>query len=1153
MSDGNKKTFVYIKDPEFAWIPATLLKTEGDKAHVSVPQYKDEQSISSDGGRAATKEVQDIVNLKDYPHKVLPLQNVDANGNLLVFPDMVKLPYLHEAGILYNMKARHKEGHPYTRTGDIVIAINPFQWFTELYTEKKRIYYSNRLVWQEDNDKDARDGMDPHVYEVSALSYKGLAFGGEDQSILVSGESGAGKTETVKIAMNHMASVQKGPGASSSDALDPVVKRVVESNPLLEAFGNAKTRRNDNSSRFGKYLQLQFDNTEAHKMAYGNVKESLCKLAGSKCDVYLLEKNRVVGHDNEGGERTYHIFYQILAAPEDKKKWIWDKLAGSSNNSFKYIGHSTTTSIEGMTDAQHFANTCEVLELIDVKGEKLRAMMRAIVAVMQLGNIEFDSLKGDKDKSSIKNKAAVKDLAGLMHVDEEALSLCFTERTMKTKTEEYKVPLNPVAAQDSAGALAKEIYGKVFLWLVRAINAATCAEDNYKDGTMSKFGIIGLLDIFGFESFVVNRFEQLCINYANEKLQAKFTEDIFRSVQQEYEAEGIELAEIWYDDNTDVLDLIEGRTGLLALLNEECVRPKGNDEQFVQKALQMNQKSPCLIVNKMDRMSFGIHHYAGKVMYDADQFVSRNQDTLPTDLEDLCKLSDNFIISAKLDTMDEGPAPSGRGVRRAKSNLVAPTVWGKYKTQLASLMGNLRKTNSRYIRCIKPNMVKKPVLMEHLPTVEQLRCAGVVAAVTLSRSAFPNRLDNQVTRFRYATQWDGAKFPSKRNSSMTPEEALRADCDAILTCALKGKEFKDDRGKVVKMFVVGKTRSYFRAGALEYLEANRLENGLDEPATVIQKYARRFLVKLHWDDMTQGAREAERLAREEEERKRMAELESQARESEAKRKELERRKRDEAARKAKEERERKEKQERLERKRKEREERERVEREQAEQEDKIKSLKKEIRKLEKELDEKKIKAEKKIRDVESEAKELEAEAAELQQKYDELMKQAESIDKGEISTNKKRLDESEKIVAYLRKENKKVRDKTDKMKDELEDLKEQNNRLIEANASAGASLDSLEKQRKNLADHNSKLEDSLKKYKTQNSQLQSDLDNRAAYLKAETKIRAEYERAMESIVEMLESRCTDGKLVEDVTAAQLQCEAIAQHKTSMLSAPISLD
>ena len=560
-------------------------------------------------------------------------------------------------------------------------------------------------------------------------------------------------------------------------------------------------------------------------------------------------------------------FYQILAAPDAEKAKFWNGLVGKGNNDFKYVGKSAPCKIEGMTDEEHFFNTVKVLGMVNVTGDKLKDLVRAIVSVMQCGNLTFGAKGGDKDKSEITSVADMKGLSEVMGVDEETLSLSFTERTMKTRTETYKVPLNPVHAKDAADALAKEIYGNLFLWLVKQINAATRAEDNYKDGTMTDFGLIGLLDIFGFESFPVNRFEQLCINYANEKLQAKFTEDIFRAVQDEYESEGIELAEIWYDDNTDVLDLIEGRGGLLAMLNEECVRPGGNDQAFVEKALGANKKSPCLIVNKLNRMGFGIHHYAGKVMYDADQFVNSNQDTLPTDLSDLCAKSSNIIIATN-QTEEVAAVPSGRGApRRQKSNLVAPTAWAKYKSQLASLMGNLRKTQSRYIRCIKPNMAKKPVLMDHLPTVEQLRCAGVVAAVTLSRSAFPNRLDNSVARYRYTSMWDVGAHPSKKTDDMTPEEALRCDCDALLTSALAPMATKNDDGKVVKAFVVGRTRSYFRAGALEYLESNRLENGLDAPATVIQALARGYIIRKNWDEMISGAKEKERLAKEEEERK----------------------------------------------------------------------------------------------------------------------------------------------------------------------------------------------------------------------------------------------------------------------------------------------
>ena len=1026
-------------------------------------------------------------------------------------------------------------GKPYTRTGDIIIAVNPFQWFTELYTEEKRSYYSNRVVWS-DNKKDPREGMEPHVYEVSALSYKGLAFGGDDQSILVSGESGAGKTETVKIAMNHMASVQKGPSKPGDSGLDPVVQRVVDSNPLLEAFGNASTRRNDNSSRFGKYLQLQFDNSEAGVMAFGNKSESKCKLAGSICEVYLLEKNRIIGHDAD--ERTYHIFYQLMAAPDNVKSEFWGKLKGTNYDSFKYVGTPRLTKIEGQTDAQHFQNTVDTLAMVGVKGDKLRNMFRAIAAVLQLGNLTFKA-KGD-DGSMCSSQSEMKALAELLNIPEDQITLAFTERTMKTRTETYKVPLKADAAKEAADALAKEIYGKVFLWVVDQVNAATDATKNYKDGSMSKFGIIGMLDIFGFESFQVNRFEQLCINYANEKLQQKFTEDIFRSVQQEYEAEGIELAEIWYDDNTDVLDLIEGRSGLLALLNEECVRPKGTDMEFVQKALGQNKNSPCLIINKMDRSSFGIHHYAGKVMYDAVGFVASNQETLPTDLEDLCMKSDNPLVSAQ---SAAAPAPASRsgGPRRQKSNLVAPTVWGKYKTQLASLMANLRKTNSRYIRCIKPNMKKVPVIMEHMATVEQLRCAGVVAAVTLSRSAFPNRLDNSVVRFRYSNMWDSKAFPSKKNDSMSMEQGIKADIDAMMTCALKEKE-ETIKGKVTKAFVVGKTRTYFRAGALEYLEANRLENGLDAPAINIQRVARGYIVRKSWLDRLKEAQNEEAKKKAEEEERRLEALRKKKEAEEAKKRAEMQRLREEKARKEREERERREREEELERQRKEREEKLRLEKEEKEAKKLLKGLKNEIKELEHDLESKKRSNDRKIQKAEDDIAALEAEKAELEEEHSRIMREAASIDKAEIAANKKKIEESEKIVGYLKKENKKVRDQTEKMKEDLQDLKEQNNRLIEANASAGASLDSLEKQKKNIAAHNAKLDENIKKWKSQNQQLKADLENRTAYYRAETKIRAEYEKTMERIIEMMESKCDDPGLIEEVSNAQMQCEALAAQK-----------
>jgi myosin heavy subunit len=839
----------------------------------------------------------------------------------------------------------------------------------------------------------------------------------------------------------------------------------------------------------------------------------------------------------------YLQFYQILAAPDSEKVKFWDKLKGTNNNSYKYIGDCGQIKIEGMTDLEHFHHTVKTLAKVNVAGDNLRDLFRAIVCVMQCGNLTFDSLGGDTDKSEITSKDVVLGLSDLLGVEEGVLSRSFTERTMKTRTETYKVPLNPNSAKDASDALAKEIYGKVFLWLVKQINVATCAEDNYKDGTMETFGLVGLLDIFGFESFPTNRFEQLCINYANEKLQQKFTEDVFRAVQDEYEAEGIELADISYDDNTDVLDLIEGRGGLLAMLNEECVRPGGNDQEFVQKALQAQKKSPCLIENKLNRMSFGIHHYAGKVMYDADQFVNSNTDSLPTDLGDLCALSTNTIIAQNQDAVEK-ETTTGRGApKRQKSNLVAPTAWAKYKTQLTSLMMDLRKTSSRYIRCVKPNMAKKPIIMDHIPTVEQLRCAGVVAAVTLSRSAFPNRLDNAVVRYRYSSMWDGAAFPSKKDSDSTPAMGLKQDCDALLSSALKVKE-EVDGGKVIKAFVCGRTRCYFRAGALEYLEANRMENGLDAPATVIQAIARGYVVRKTWDSMVGGAKEAELAALAEEERKRK-EKQDKADAALAKKRQLEAKKaKEEAAAKAKEEADEREMKIWLAKKRADQLAADALAREEETAQIALKKLQKKIKKLKKTLADTEEQNDAKIKEAEDEVRQVEEQKDEYQKKYDMMLEQAGSTPQDEIQANKKKIEEAEKICSYLKKENKKVRDKTEEMKDEMKEMKEQNSRLIEANASAGASLDSMDKQKKNLGLHNIKLDDNLKKWKAQNGQLQSDLANRSAYFKAETKIRALYEKAMEQIVEILEEKCDDADLVEEVTAAQLQCEALAAHKAS---------
>lgn len=1014
---------------------------------------------------------------------------------------------------MYNLKKRHVGGKPYTRTGDIVIAVNPFQWFLDLYTEQKRRYYSNRIVWEQ-SDKDPRDTMEPHVYEVSALAYKGLAFECQDQSILVSGESGAGKTETVKICMNHMASVQRGPvktnyllGDETTDDLDPVVQRVVESNPLLEAFGNACTRRNDNSSRFGKYLQLQFDSSQRDRA--GNLATrttSKCVLAGSKCEVYLLEKNRVCAHEEK--ERTFHVFYQLLAAPDSVRTRYWSKLKGTDNNSFKYVGQPPITKIEGKSDAEHFEHTISTLELIGVKGDKLKTLMQAICAVLQCGNLVFGAKGGDRDKSEIRSTKEAADLADLMGVSQDDLTVSFTERTMTTKTETYKVPLNETFAKDACDAFAKEVYGKLFLWVVKQINDATCAEDNYKGGTMDSFGLVGLLDIFGFESFVVNRFEQLCINYANEKLQQKFTEDVFRSVQAEYEAEGIELSEIMYDDNTDVLDLIESRSGLLAMLNEECVRPQGNDQAFVQKALAANKSSGCLITNSYDRMSFGIHHYAGKVMYDADGMVASNQDTLPTDLEALGNKSTNSIISDPIakfgnDGLGDSAVPMRGGpAKRKRSNIVAPTAWSKYKSQLSHLMGALQKTNSRYIRCIKPNMKKKPELMEHIPTMEQLRCAGVVAAVTLARSAFPNRLDNNAVRYRYSSMWDRDAYPSKKTREMTPQEAAQCDCDAMMTSALKCKEVVNKDGKLIKGFVVGKTKTFFRAGCLEYLESNRM-TGLDTQATTIQRIARGYVVRKQLANHFNSKKEEEQAERERREREAAERKAKHA----AKIAELN------AARAT----------------------------ERKQLEDQLADLKRKIKEEEQER-------ERKLEELRERKEQAEQDTKDLEKKTSEEAKRALKEPKKLAAVQKKKLEEQAKMIDFLKKENRKNRKAHEKIKSKFDVVKENNEKLVRASENAGDEFDLLNGKSRRVNDKNEDYMSRLELAKKGNKELKQDCMRKQEEYMTQAETRLEYQKTMARILNMIQDTSKDPGIVEDTVVIALECEAEAKSIMAELEA-----
>lgn len=1142
---------------------------------------------------------------------------------------------------MYNLKKRHVRGVPYTRTGDIVIACNPYKWYHELYSEEKRHWYAQRLVWQRnyklDVVKDIRSTMPPHVYEASSLAYRGLAADGEDQSILVSGESGAGKTETVKILLSDLASVQTlctsraltKHGAGNEDLTSPIVQRVLDSNPLLEAFGNAKTVRNDNSSRFGKYLSLQFDCEDPVRARHAGKVVPSCILAGSKCEVYLLEKSRVVHHEDD--ERTYHIFYQLLAADDDVKATFWTGLENTDNESFAYVGYTETDTIEGKTDAERFQMTLDSLSLIGIQGEKLKMLIRAICIVLQLGNLMFEADEGEG--SIITSEEEFTELAELMGISEAELTAALTIRTMTTNNETYKVPIKPLTAKDSVDAFAKEIYSKTFLWLVRSINDATSAERNYHGNPNlynDRFGLIGLLDIFGFETFETNRFEQLCINYANEKLQQKFTEDIFQSVQAEYEYEGIELDEITYDDNTDVLDLVEGRMGLLAFLNEECVRPGGNDKGFVSKALAMNKHSPAFVVElHHPETFFGIVHYAGTVIYDAENFVTKNMDTLPSDLQDCAKLSTNGILAKEMSnesTMNDlgntntaGSAAARKKKRRPprkaavaaakkkpyalkkmSSNIIGSTVWTKFKEQLCDLMVSLKATRTRYIRCIKPNDFKKPLIMQHVPTVQQLRCAGVVAAVTISRSAFPNRLEHEVVLERFKSLWKLGHYEvalrQAEDDDEDPEVVPRKLVTSLLTTALKALEVRpvEDGIEVIKAFVIGRTRAYFRAGALEYLEAERLRK-LGTSAIIIQNRARTFMARSKYLKLRKAAMVLQSITRKciaqslyRHLRRAAILVECWYRRMHASRtliilrknfkatliqtrwrmitamavlKEyrtaslvvqtmvrgaLQRPKFRDALHQKKEDAKLENQLVALQKKLEEAENR-RIESEKL-AEEKAQQMVKEIEEKQSQAaaaledaveDEKKEQNPTDANSFQSAISEMDGDGASLSSKS-----QTVSATIGQLSEQQQTLmDESGKMLEYLRKEVFKLRSQNAQMRTDFDLLKDNNQRLMDANASAGASFAALNQHAKQLSRTNDKLSTSLASCKHQvqklsviQVELKEELKMKQATYVAEVHSRLQYQKSMAKIVDIVQETCNDTRLVENVLNIADDCE-----------------
>ncbi|XP_051120458.1 myosin-6-like [Andrographis paniculata] len=740
---------VWVEDPDIAWIDGEVVAASGDEIKV----------LCTSGKTVAVKSS------NVYPK--------DAEAPHCGVDDMTKLAYLHEPGVLENLKTRYDINEIYTYTGNILIAVNPFQRLPHLYDSHMMAQYKGAAFGE----------LSPHPFAVADAAYRLMINEGISQSILVSGESGAGKTESTKLLMRYLAYM----GGRSAVEGRTVEQQVLESNPVLEAFGNAKTVRNNNSSRFGKFVEIQFDQRG--------------KISGAAIRTYLLERSRVCQLSDP--ERNYHCFYMLCAAPQEEIK----KYKLGNPRTFHYLNQSNCYELDGVDDAKEYKLTRQAMDTVGISSEEQDAIFRVIAAILHLGNIEF--VKGKEADSSLpkdeKSWFHLRMAAELFMCDAKALENSLCKRVIVTRDETIIKDLDPEAAASSRDALAKVVYSRLFDWLVEKINSSIGQDPNSKC-------LIGVLDIYGFESFKTNSFEQFCINLTNEKLQQHFNQHVFKMEQEEYTKEEINWSYIEFIDNQDVLDLIEKKPGgVIALLDEACMFPRSTHETFAQKLYQTFKNNKRFSKPKLSRTDFTICHYAGDVTYQTELFLDKNKDYVIAEHQALLNSSECSFVSGLF------PISSEESSKQSKFS----SIGSRFKLQLQSLLETLSSTEPLYIRCVKPNNLLKPAIFENQNVLQQLRCGGVMEAIRISCAGYPTKRPF----FEFADRF-GILAP----------EVLDGSTDEIAVC-MKLLEKVGLEG-----YQIGKTKVFLRAGQMAELDARRTEV-LGRSASIIQRKVRSFLAR----------------------------------------------------------------------------------------------------------------------------------------------------------------------------------------------------------------------------------------------------------------------------------------------------------------------
>ncbi|XP_055339641.1 myosin heavy chain, non-muscle-like isoform X2 [Paramacrobiotus metropolitanus] len=721
--------------------------------------------------------------------------------------DMAELTCLNEASVLFNLKDRYYSGLIYTYSGLFCVVVNPY---------KKLPIYTERVIEMYKGKK--RHEMPPHVFAITDTAYRSMLQDREDQSILCTGESGAGKTENTKKVIQYLACVaaskQKSSSASNSSLhAGELEQQLLQANPILEAFGNAKTVKNDNSSRFGKFIRINFDIS-----GY---------ISGANIETYLLEKSRAIRQAKD--ERTFHIFYQFLLGSSKAQR---DEFLLEDFKNYRFLSNGNLP-VPGVDDNLEFQNTVKAMQIMGMNQEDVSSVLKIVSAVLQFGNLHFKQEK-NSDQAILPDDTVMQKISHMLGTNVIELTRAILKPKIKVGRDFVTKAQTKEQAEFSTEAIAKACYERMFKWLVMRINKSL--DRTKRQGT----SFIGILDIAGFEIFEVNSFEQLCINYTNEKLQQLFNHTMFVLEQEEYQKENIKWTFIDFGlDLQPTIDLIEKPTGIFSLLDDECMLPKTTDKSFVEKLSTEPFTRDHPKFSRTDFRSvahFSIVHYAGRVDYSADMWLMKNMDPLNENIVQLLQSSqDPFVASIwkDADIVGMGAAVGMEtqfGARTRKG--MFRTVGQTYKEQLAKLMNTLRETNPNFVRCILPNLEKRHGKIDAILVLDQLRCNGVLEGIRICRQGFPNRIPFQEFRQRYEL--------------LTPNIIPKGFMDGrrAVEMMINALELKDT------LYRIGRSKIFFRGGVLAHLEEER-DAKLSQLITHIQAFCRGFLSRKNYQKRLQ--------------------------------------------------------------------------------------------------------------------------------------------------------------------------------------------------------------------------------------------------------------------------------------------------------------